>query len=140
MKKWQLSFLCLRLNMFSYLLLFCLFVLFTAIPAACGSSQARGSIGATAASRSHSNAGSEPCLRPTPQLTATLDPRPTEQSQGSNPQPHGSQSDLFPLHHERNSQKWILNQEINTSRAKMPQPTRKSFIYLLNVLIFLLPA
>ena len=43
-----------------------------------GSSQARGPIGATAAalrhSHSHSHARSEPCLQPTPQLTATLDP------------------------------------------------------------------
>ena len=38
---------------------------------ACGSSQARGQIGAAAAGlhHSHSNAGSEPCLNPTPQLT-----------------------------------------------------------------------
>ena len=33
--------------------------------------------------------GSEPRLRPTPQLAATLDPRPTEQGQGLNPHPHG---------------------------------------------------
>ena len=41
-----------------------------------GSSQARGQIGATAAGLhfSHSNVGSEPHLRPTPQLTATPDP------------------------------------------------------------------
>ena len=30
-------------------------------------------------------AGSEPRLRPTPQLMATPDPQPTEQGQGSNP-------------------------------------------------------
>ena len=43
-----------------------------AAPAAYGSSQARGRIGAVAASlcQSHSNAGSEPRLQPTPQLTA----------------------------------------------------------------------
>ena len=41
-----------------------------------GSSQARGQSGAVAAGvhRSHSNAGSEMRLRPTLQLTATLDP------------------------------------------------------------------
>ena len=41
-----------------------------------GGSQARGQIGATDASlsHSHSNVGSEPCLRPTPQLMATPDP------------------------------------------------------------------
>ena len=33
---------------------------------------------ATSLHHSHSNAGSEPPLRPTPQLTATLDPLPTE--------------------------------------------------------------
>ena len=51
-----------------------------ATPTACGGSQARGQIRATAAGlcHSHSNAGSEPCLRPTPQLMAMLDPRPTE--------------------------------------------------------------
>ena len=61
------------------------------VPTAYGSSLARGRIGATAASlhHSHSNTGSEPCLQPTPQLTATLDPYTTEQGQGSNPHPHG---------------------------------------------------
>ena len=41
-----------------------------------GDSQARGQIGAVAAAlhHSHSNAGSEPYLRPTPQLMAMLDP------------------------------------------------------------------
>ena len=38
----------------------------------------------------HSNAGSEPHLQPTPQLMAMPDPQPTERSQGSNQQPHGS--------------------------------------------------
>ena len=54
------------------------FGLFRATPMACGGSQARGLIGAVAAGlhQSHSNAGPEPCLQPTPQLTATLDPRP----------------------------------------------------------------
>ena len=44
--------------------------------AAYGGSQARGLIGAVAASlrQSHSNVGSEPRLQPTPQLTATPDP------------------------------------------------------------------
>ena len=56
------------------------------------SSQARGLIGAAAAGvrHSHSDARSEPCLPPTPQLTATLDPQPTKQGQGLNLQPHGS--------------------------------------------------
>ena len=42
--------------------------LFRAAPTAYGGSQARGLIGATA------NARFKPCLLPTPQLTATLDP------------------------------------------------------------------
>ena len=44
-----------------------------AAPAAYGGSQARGQIGAVATGlrQSHSNAGSEPRLQPTPQLTAT---------------------------------------------------------------------
>uniref|UniRef100_A0A8D0RKQ6 Uncharacterized protein n=1 Tax=Sus scrofa TaxID=9823 RepID=A0A8D0RKQ6_PIG len=54
---------------------FCLFAISWAAPAAYGGSQARGLIGVVAASlrQSHSNTGSEPCLRPTPQLTATPD-------------------------------------------------------------------
>ena len=50
--------------------------IFWAAPAAYEGSQARGLIRATAAGlhQSYSNAGSEPCLQPTPQLTATLDP------------------------------------------------------------------
>ena len=74
-----------------FLLSLLLFVCFRAPPAAHGGSQARGQIGAAPASlcQSHSNAGSEPRLRPTPQLTATPDPSPTEWGQGSNPHPHG---------------------------------------------------
>ena len=47
-----------------------------AAPAAYGGSQATGRIGAVATSlrQSHSNAGSKPRLRPTPQLTVTQDP------------------------------------------------------------------
>ena len=50
--------------------------LFRAISSAYGSSQARGQLGAVAASLhdSHSSARSEPRLQPTPQLTETLDP------------------------------------------------------------------
>jgi len=71
---------------------FCLFAFSGAAPVAYGDSQARGLIGATATGlcQSHSNAGSEPLLQPTPQLTATPDPQPTERGQGSNQQPHGS--------------------------------------------------
>ena len=61
-------------------------------PAAYGGSQARGQVRAVATGlrQSHSNAGSELRLRPTPQLTATPDRQPIEQGQGPNPQPHGS--------------------------------------------------
>ena len=71
---------------------FWLFLFLWATPAAYGGSQARGPIGAvpTSLCQSHSNAGSEPRLQPTPQLTATPDRQPTEQGQGPNPQPHGS--------------------------------------------------
>ena len=55
-------------------------------------SQATGQIraAATGLHQSHSNTGSEPHLQTTPQLVATPDPQPTEYSQESNPQPHGS--------------------------------------------------
>ena len=52
------------------------FLLFGAMPLAHGGSQARGRVGVTAAGlhHSHSNAGCEPGLRPTPQLMAMPDP------------------------------------------------------------------
>ena len=55
-------------------------------------SQARGVIRAVAAGlcHSYSNTGSKPHLRPTPQLTAILDPQPTERGQGSNLHPRSS--------------------------------------------------
>ena len=66
---------CFRLKL---LLFFCLFFVFSrAAPAAYGGSQARGPIGAIAASLHYSNLGSEPRLRPAPQLTAAPDPYPT---------------------------------------------------------------
>ena len=49
-------------------------LLFRAAPEACGGSQARGWIRATAASLCHSNKWFEPHLWPTPQLMATPDP------------------------------------------------------------------
>ena len=58
----------------------CLFVCLLAFsrdtPVAHGGSQARGLIGAAAASirQSLSNVGSKPCLKPTPQLRAMPDP------------------------------------------------------------------
>ena len=43
-------------------------------PVAHGASQTRGLIGALATGLHHSHTGSEPCLQPTAQLTAMLDP------------------------------------------------------------------
>ena len=62
-------------KMVSYFILFLSFCLLRPVPMAYGGSQARGRMGATAAGlhHSHSNTESEPRLRPTPQLTATLD-------------------------------------------------------------------
>ena len=59
-----------------YFILFYFVLLSRAPPVAYGGAQARGPIGAIAASlhQSHSNARSEQHLRPTPQLTATRDP------------------------------------------------------------------
>jgi len=61
---------------FSFFFFFCLFAISWAAPTAYGGSQARGPIGAVATGlrQSHSNTGSEPRLRSTPQLTATPDP------------------------------------------------------------------
>ena len=82
----------------------CLFLLFRAAPVAYGGSQAKGPIRATANGlhHSYSNRGPEPHLRPTPQLTAMLDPQSTERGQGLNPQTHSSQSDLCLLCHNGN--------------------------------------
>ena len=69
------------------------------------SSQARGRIGAAAASLTTATAtqGSELCLRHTPQLVATPDPQPTEQGQGSNPHLNGYSLVLNPLSHHGTS-------------------------------------
>ena len=67
------------INLPQFLIIFFPLVVIVAIswapPAAYGGSQARGPIGAVATGlrQSHSNAGSEPRLQPTPQLTATPD-------------------------------------------------------------------
>ena len=57
---------------FFFFFFFFFFGLFKASPATYGGSQARGGIRAAAVDHSHSNAGSEPCLQPTPQLTFFL--------------------------------------------------------------------
>ena len=66
----------LPLGCFLFLFLFCLFAISWAAPAAYGGSQSRGLIRAIATGlrQSHNNVGSEPRLRPTPQLTATPEP------------------------------------------------------------------
>ena len=60
--------------------------LFRTTALAYGSSQARGQIRASDAGlgHGHSNLGSDMHLQPTPELTAMLDPSPTEQGQGLN--------------------------------------------------------
>ena len=67
---------CLKDVFHIYLFIYLFFCLFRAAFVAYGGFQARGQIGAVAASlnHSHSNVGSEPHLRPTPQLMAMLDP------------------------------------------------------------------
>ena len=62
--------------LFYFILFYFILVFFRAAPAAYGGSQARGLIGAVAASlhQSHSKAGSELHLQPTPQFMATPDP------------------------------------------------------------------
>ena len=52
------------------IIIICLLSCFRAAPMAYGGSQARGPV----LHHSHTNVGSEPRLRPTPQLMATLDP------------------------------------------------------------------
>ena len=63
-------------KIYLFFFFFGLFAFSRAAPMAHGGSQDRGLIGAVDAGlcHSHSNAGSEQCLQPTPQLTATLDP------------------------------------------------------------------
>ena len=69
---------------------FFFFCPFRAVPAIYGNSQDGSQIRAVDAGlHSHTNCGSQLSLQPSPQLTASLDPRPTEQSQGSNLVPHG---------------------------------------------------
>ena len=74
-KPWQELLNCMHLLTYLFIY-FCLFAFSRATPGAYGDSQARGLIGAGVAGlrQSHSNWGSEPSLRPTPHLTATVDP------------------------------------------------------------------
>ena len=71
---------------FYFLFLLCVF---RAAPKAYGSSQASSQIRAAPASHSQGNTRPEPCLRPAPQLAATLHPQPTERGRGLTSCPHG---------------------------------------------------
>ena len=81
-----------------------------AAPVAYGGFQARGLIGALAAGlhQSRSNTRSEPSLRPIPQLTTMPDPQLTEQGQGLNLKPLGSQSDSLTTEPWRELQSFLL--------------------------------
>ena len=96
--------------------------LFRAAPAAYGGSQARDRMRAVATGlhHSHSNAGSQPLLQPTSQLTATLDPSPTERGQGWNLCPHGCQSDSFILSHDGNSTLALISSPANQVKVCIP--------------------
>ena len=86
----------------------CLFLLFKATPVACGSSQVRGPIGATAAGLPHSNVESELHLWPALQLTAAPDRWPIDWGQGLNLHPHGYWLDSFLLCHKANSCTFLM--------------------------------
>ena len=91
--------------------------LFRATPVAYGSSQATGLIraAATGLPNCHSNARSEPCLKPTPKLTAMPIPSPLNEARGFNPHPYGYQSESFLLSHNRNFSPWKILRIIYTS-------------------------
>ena len=64
---------------------------------------------------------------------ATPDPYPTEQGQGMNPKPHGSQKDSFPLRHNGNSKHQLfktalssLGLQLNSGGGALPRDTSKS--------------
>ena len=78
-----------------FVVVFVFVLLFRATPTAYGGSQARGRKGASLG-----------ILDPT--ATAMPDSQSTEQCQGWNPQPHGYQSDSFLLHHDWNSNSFVL--------------------------------
>ena len=105
MGQWQVSGRWSSENIYIYQLfaIFFFFLLFRAVRAAYGSSQARGRIGATAVGlhHGHSNTGSELHLQLTPQLRAMPDP--TEQGQGSNLHLDEYEAGSFLPRHNRNS-------------------------------------
>ena len=105
-----------------------LVLFFRAPPEAHGVSQASDPIGAVAAglNHSHSNLGSQPCLRSTPQLTAMPDPYPTEQGQGLNPNPSGCQSGSLTTEQRRELltiTQWI-DPEIYLENQEIARPKR----------------
>ena len=96
--------------------------------AAYGISSARGGIRSATAGlhHSHSNAGSKPHLPSIPWLMALLDPKPTEQGQRSNPQPHEYQLGLQPTEPHGSSLKYSLlkeAQEVSLSSQVCKMPT-----------------
>ena len=88
---------------------FIIFLLFRTTPTAYGSCQARGRIGAIAASlyHSHSNMESKPCLQPTPQLTE-MPLNPLSKAKDWTCILMDTQI-LLSLSHDRNSKNKILN-------------------------------
>ena len=81
------------------------FCLFRAALVAYGGSQARCLIRTVAAGlyQSYSNVGSKLCLWPTPQFHSNAGSLTPWARPGINRQPHGSQSDSFPLRQDKNS-------------------------------------
>ena len=109
--------------LFCFILLIYYFIFyFRATPKGYGGSQTKGWIRAIATGlyHSHSKAGSELCLWPTPQLMAIPDPQPSEWGQGSNPHPHGYYPDLFPLSYIKNPLSSFLR-SLKPSRQKIMQ-------------------
>ena len=92
---------------------FFLFV-FTAAPAAYGSSQVRGESGAVAAGlhHSHGTPRSKLHLFPMSQLVALPDLQPTERGQGPNLHPHGLYWVVNPLSHKGNSPFWLSDDQV----------------------------
>ena len=93
-------------------------------------------MGAAAAGlpHSHSNTGSELCIRPTPQFTATPDPQPTERGQGWNPCPQGYQLGSLSLSHIGNSQGLYVFYSLLVSTAH-PDPFLAQGEHMLSVII-----
>ena len=87
-----------------------------------GGSQARGLTGAVATGlgHSHSNAGSKAHLWPTPHSQQCQILSPLRKSQASISQTHGSWSDSFLLHHDRNSNNNYFHQRHISNISSTP--------------------